>query len=155
MHPIECFADRLSAIKLVVYRKCNVQVTFDSVDWAWQIFDLPSVSSIAAVTPAASSSAYPFESHAQHSSLVPPHVGCLLIYSKQLDGVTGHVAAIVEVGSVGDANASFVRLGEQNWSNAQWDGATYSRQLALTQDATTGAFSIGDDFVLGWKCVKQ
>jgi hypothetical protein len=111
------------------------------------------VSSINAATPAA----YPFESHAQHSSLVPPHVGCLLIYSKQLDGVTGHVAAIVEVGSVvgASSNTSFVRLGEQNWSNAKWDGATFSRQLVLTQDSATGAFSVGDDFVLGWKCVKQ
>jgi hypothetical protein len=122
-----------------------MSVTFQSVDYAYEIFDLSTVNPLNAGAPPR-----PFLAWSNGVASTPPAVGCLLIYGKQLDGVTGHVAAIVYVAP----DLTFLRVAEQNWDNAAWNGRGYSRRLTVAK-TSTGVFAVNDEAVLGWKCVAS
>ena len=120
----------------------NYHLTFESVDYAWQIFGLSTL------TATDGNLTVPFNTFKNGGTTVNPSVGCLLIYAKELDGVTGHVAVIVNVAR------DFIWVAEQNWDNADWKGKSYSRQLPSSINAG-GLVSVNDSFVIGWKCVGK
>ena len=83
-----------------------------------------------------------------------PERGDLLIWNDEGDFAgTGHVAVVVEVCD------SFVRIAEQNNEDVYWhDGRAYSRELAVTIDAGTGAYTIREHqagSVRGWMHVTD
>ncbi len=106
--------------------------TFDSVDYAWQIFDLPwavRVSDKAHV---------PFVAIPNGGNRVPA-MGSIIIWNAGgYYPTTGHVGIIVEVGD------TYVRVAEQNFADFPWPaGLPWSRQLPLTRH-TKGGFTIQD-----------
>jgi len=123
-------------------------LTFASVDYAWQIFNLTSTQS---ANPPATSHSFPGFTNSLSTEL--PRVGCLLIYDDTA-WVTGHVAVIVGVVAPTASAAGIVALAEQNWDSHVWINSMYSRTLPLRQDPSSKAFSILDDYVMGWKCAK-
>lgn len=66
-----------------------------------------------------------------NSSSIPPHVGDLLIYSKQKNNPAfqyGHVAVIVGV----NLKAGYIEVAEQNYDNKIWESPKkYSRRIAI------------------------
>jgi hypothetical protein len=119
----------------------NNNVTFDSVDIAAQIWDLPAVTSVkdSLIT-------YPFAAYPSGISTTAPWVGCLLIYNVDL-APTGHVAVIVDV----NLSSEVVYIAEQNWSNDIWIGPTYARSLNISVNGT-GFYTIQEEYLIGWKC---
>jgi glutathionylspermidine amidase/synthetase len=122
----------------------NKALTYDSVDIAAEIWDLPTVRSINDNT-----TTYPFIAYPTDQTTIPPVVGCLLIYNTDL-APTGHVAVIVDV----ELENGYVNIGEQNWFNDIWPSDSYARQLNLTRDEF-GNYNIQDEFLIGWKCVSS
>jgi hypothetical protein len=118
------------------------QVTYESIDYAYQIWDLTEVVNITD-----NLTKHPFTSHGSGTSLTPPEVGCLLIYnSTDYLEPTGHVSVIVGV------EENMILIGEQNWSNDHWLGASYARNLTLSL-SSGGQYAVEDEYVIGWKCV--
>ena len=121
----------------------TLQVTFSSVGYAYQIFDLSTVTNIFN-----ESQTYPFHSYLNNESITSPQLGCLIIYNHTEDiGPAGHVAVITGI------EKNLLLLGEQNWSNNYWEGINYSRNLTVTN--IEGKYSINDESLIGWKCVEK
>lgn len=114
----------------------NRQVTFDSINNAYNIWDLPTFTNIC------TNKAVPIKHHYNKSSKTAPAVGDLLIYSpKEIH--TGHVAVIV--GVYDDS----ITIAEQNHCDCSWEKHEYARRLRLKQDAK-GHYQIVDNAVIGW-----
>jgi hypothetical protein len=119
------------------------QVTYDSIDYAYQIWDLSDVTNVTD-----SDTKYPFLSFPSGQSLTPPEVGCLLIYnSTDYLEPTGHVSVVVGV------QDNVILLGEQNWSNDIWLGSDYARNLTVV--LSDGKYAVDDQYLIGWKCVDE
>jgi hypothetical protein len=119
------------------------QVTYESIEYAYQIWDLSEV--VSTEDPLIK---YPFTSHGSGTSLTPPEIGCLLIYNAtDYLEPTGHVAVIVGV------DEGVIQIGEQNWSNELWLGENYARNLTVSM--LSGRYAVEDDYVIGWKCVES
>jgi hypothetical protein len=78
-----------------------------------------------------------------------PTAGCLLIWHARGHFVgTGHVAVVTV------ATDTYVRVAEQNFDDRYWPaGREWARELPVTVDAATGAYTIGervDGEVCGW-----
>ena len=114
----------------------NKNVTFASVDYAYHIWDLTSVTKLD------SNESIPLQHFRNKKTKIAPAVGDLLIYSKKL-AVTGHVAVIV-----GIENDS-ITIAEQNYFNRIWEGKDYARRLLLDKN-TNGYYRIIDEAVIGW-----
>lgn len=113
----------------------NKGVTFDSVDFAFQISDLLTFKDVY------TNEELPTLLCQNKASNILPAVGDLLIYNNERV-YTGHVAVIVEVAK------DFIAIAEQNYDDV-WETHDYSRRLPLVQDADRN-FCIQDEAVLGW-----
>lgn len=123
--------------------------TFGDVYGAHNIWDLEETTNLK------DNSVHSFLSLKNGHSKELPVQGSLLIYPLQEDCPYGHVAAIVSVDFDEKSGKGHVRIGEQNWANASWEGRDYSRELQLTKDKR-GNYSIIDDSehpILGWKTI--
>jgi hypothetical protein len=119
------------------------QVTYDSIEYAYQIWDLPNVTNVTD-----NETKYPFLSYPSGQSLTPPEVGCLLIYNAtDYLEPTGHVSVIVGV------EDDKILIGEQNWANDYWLGKNYARNITIS--LSDGKYSVDDLYVIGWKCVDE
>jgi glutathionylspermidine amidase/synthetase len=112
-------------------------ITFGSIDYAWQIFDLPTASRVAG------GEAVPWLAVPNGGpGLRRPQMGSVLIWHEQLGGYyneTGHVAIVTE------ASDTFVRVAEQNIDDVPWPpGRSWSRELPVTWDATSDSYTIHD-----------
>ncbi len=115
----------------------NRKITFASIEYAYQIWDLPYFNHADTNEP------MPVIHHQNGISTNSPQIGDLLIYDKQQNLITGHVAVIVGV------DEHSITIAEQNQANFFWEHKDYSRQLPLQRD--TGArFQIVDEDVIGW-----
>lgn len=110
---------------------------FQDISYAYQIWDLDKVKNIF------TKKAQPLVRIA-NGSLMPPVVDALLIYAREPEIPTGHVAIISEV----DLNSNYVRIAEQNVEDKLWSG-NFARELKL--EFVDGRYFIRDRFaVLGW-----
>jgi glutathionylspermidine amidase/synthetase len=114
----------------------NKQITFASVKYAYQIWDLRYGTQVEMGTEV------PLLKYNNKTSKIAPEVGDLLIYSDDF-AITGHVSVIVGV------EANSVIIGEQNYFNAPWDVENYSRRLLLDK-SSDGTYRIFDDSLMGW-----
>lgn len=114
----------------------NRNITFASIDNAYQIWDLPYFNHVDTNEP------MPVLHHQNGISINIPQVGDLLIYDQRQDLTTGHVAVIVGV------DEHSVTIAEQNQTNIFWEHE-YSRRLPLQRDADA-RFQIVDKAVIGW-----
>jgi glutathionylspermidine amidase/synthetase len=119
----------------------NRLVTFDSIDNAYNIWDLPNFTDVC------TKERVPVKHYYNKTSKVAPAVGDLLIYSPE-EVHTGHVAVIV--GVYDDS----ITIAEQNHCDCSWEKHEYARRLRLKQDAE-GRFQIVDKAVIGWIHIKD
>ena len=118
-------------------------ITFQSIDNAYQIFDLPYFTTL---------------KHKKHVNIIKclngskilPHIGSLLIWDKNYKK-TGHVAIITSIYS------DYITIAEQNYDTHSWNGKPYSRKLKIVGDnalALQSRFNDGyyikSDNILGW-----
>lgn len=133
------------------------RVTFESVDSAFQIFDIQYVKDIN------SNNSYLFESYLNGNN-TPPEVDDLIIFPKTNQSPFGHVAVITKV----DFNLGFIGVGEQNINRIWEDETNYSRLLIITKEKEEYIISdieynsqeintnkSNKDSVLGWKRIKK
>jgi hypothetical protein len=113
-------------------------ITFPSVDFAFQIMDIPTFQDLDGYNVSISKSR-------NGNSPTKPSVGDLVIWSIDVDveAGTGHVAVVTDIDDKG------IFVGEANWDFYPWSGGSWSRKLPVTKDAV-GMYSINDPFVLGW-----
>ncbi|OMJ65197.1 hypothetical protein SteCoe_38851 [Stentor coeruleus] len=110
---------------------------FKDISCAYQIWDLNKVKNIL------TKSILPLI-RIPNGSLIPPIVDALLIYAREPENPTGHVAII----SVVDLNNNYIRVAEQNVEDAYWAG-DFAREIKL--EIVDGRYFIQDKFfVLGW-----
>lgn len=114
----------------------NKGVTFADVKYAYHIWDLKFVNTVA------NHDRKPLIRYKNRDSKIAPTVGDLLIYSKKL-AVTGHVAVIVGIDN------DSITIAEQNYFNRPWEAKDYARRLLLDKDSQ-GRYRIFDDSVIGW-----
>lgn len=114
--------------------------TFDSIDHAYQIWDLAAAKNIRTGTSA------PWGKFANSKTKSLPQRGDLLIYDLT-QGEHGHVSVIVDV------HENHVFIAEQNYSNLPWEGEIYARKLELVKDAA-GNYTLQDAGVIGWMRLK-
>lgn len=100
----------------------NKSVTFDSIDYAYQIYDLETVSNLDIPN-----ENFKFISF-NNGSEMPPAFGDLIIYPKTDDSPVGHVAVVVGV----NIKSQYVDLAEQNYLNENWKTETFARRLFLS-----------------------
>eukprot|EP00697_Spironema_sp_BW2_P009095 gnl/Spiro4/23874_TR11817_c0_g1_i1.p1 gnl/Spiro4/23874_TR11817_c0_g1~~gnl/Spiro4/23874_TR11817_c0_g1_i1.p1 ORF type:complete len:240 (-),score=29.13 gnl/Spiro4/23874_TR11817_c0_g1_i1:12-731(-) len=145
------------------------QITFDSIDNAYQIWDLPYFRKVSDGSPLS------ITKIKNGQGVAPIAERCLLIYDKDLDaGGTGHVAVVTNVtrhhknhphndstAPHGGSNNYWVDVGEQNWSNDSWEAPSlYARRIsAISKGSGEGSegsgdiFRIDDEHLIGWVCV--
>ena len=116
----------------------NQGVVYGDVDIATDIWD-----KITLVTRVADGKKLKLESY-QNGSTQAPQVGDLLIYA-QAYLHTGHVAVVTEV----DLIRGVVRVAEQNFTNQQWAGNNYAREIDLVVKGSQ--YWLLDAYLLGWK----
>ena len=110
--------------------------TFESIDHAYQIWDLHTASSID------SSKKKNWIKSPNGKTANKPQPHDLLIYNQQ-QGADGHVAVIVAVEN------DFVLIAEQNYSNEKWEHTDFSRKIKLVKNAE-GHYTLKDKGVIGW-----
>ena len=97
-------------------------VTFDSVDAAYQIFNLPCLTDLTSEKTFAR-----FLGYKNGASQYPPIVGDLLIFAKTNDAPYGHVAVVAGV----NVEKGYVEIAEQNINMAWEKPDLYSRRIAI------------------------
>jgi hypothetical protein len=110
--------------------------TFESIDHAYQIWDLQTASSI----DSSKKKNWVKCRNGKTSSKPQPHD--LLIYNQQ-QGPDGHVSVIVAVKN------NFVFIAEQNYSNEKWKQTNFARKIKLDTNAQ-GHYALKDKGVIGW-----
>ena len=94
------------------------QITFDQVDFAYNIMDLKYFKTIHNVERVL---IYKYKNGDTF-----PQINDLIIWDKDVDDKkTGHVAVILEIYN------DYVKIGEQNWSNCKWEHKNYSRRIPI------------------------
>ncbi|OQS07147.1 bifunctional glutathionylspermidine amidase/glutathionylspermidine synthetase [Thraustotheca clavata] len=128
------------------YLYVNYGVVFGSVDYAFQIFDLPTFKRIATQAPVA------ITKHPNGSPEPPAH-GSLLIWSPYGEmAETGHVAVVV------NATDTFVDIVEQNVEDIIWPhGQQYSRRLQVERNATSYFIKkwYDEEHIIGWVTIDN
>ncbi|ORY36750.1 hypothetical protein BCR33DRAFT_721959 [Rhizoclosmatium globosum] len=119
-------------------------ITFDSIEMAYDIFDLPNFQGI-------DGSSVLISKHKNTLSTTRPVVGSLLIWASQGFYVpTGHVAVITHV------TDDFVEIAEQNVQDTVWlPNQHFSRRLSLICSPTCTITDTYEGEILGWMTVKQ
>jgi glutathionylspermidine amidase/synthetase len=122
-------------------------VTFADVDMAFQIFDLTHATRVSDQTKVA----FDCVPNGSTPERARPALGSVLIWNEGgLFKWTGHVAIVTEV----DDEFQFVRVAEQNVTDASWEGRNWSRQLPVTVEPCSGAFTIHEpapqSSIRGW-----
>ena len=107
-------------------------ITFKSIDNAYQIFDLPYFTTL-------NNNIVNITKYLNGSKILP-HIGSLLIWDKNYKE-TGHVAIITSIQSY------YITIAEQNYDTKSWNGKPYSRKLKLLYN---DGYYIKSDNVLGW-----
>jgi glutathionylspermidine amidase/synthetase len=104
------------------YLVINKNVSFESIDNAYQIFNLTTVNDLTTTD-----GTKPFLSF-ENGNVNPPEVGDLIIYPQLKSVPTGHVAVVSKV----DLKQGYVAIAEQNYYNKVWESQTlYSRRVKL------------------------
>ena len=100
----------------------NLDVTFESIDYAFHIFDLETVADVVK-----DGVEYQFKSF-PNGNKHPPQVGDLIISPRTEEIRTGHVAVVAGV----NLEEGYVDLAEQNNENAHWrDPNSHARRVIL------------------------
>ena len=86
------------------------------------------------------------ESYKNGSKKIPER-GSLLIYNRALFS-TGHVAVVVSIDKVNN----IIYVAEQNYENKRWL-SNYSRTISY--DKKGDGYWLHDDFLIGWKSIKN
>jgi glutathionylspermidine amidase/synthetase len=118
----------------------NKGVTFGDVQYAYNIWDLPSGETIA------NHERVPLQRFINKETKEAPQVGDLLINSVKL-AITGHVSVVVGV------EQDSITIAEQNYFNRPWEGKNYARRLLLDKDSQ-GRYRVFDDSLIGWVRIK-
>ena len=116
------------------YLIINYNITFDSVENAYNIFDLSYFISLK------NNMIIPIRKYINGSS-ISPHIGSLLIWDMNYKN-TGHVAIITNIYD------DYITIAEQNYNDMSWNGNSYSRKLKLVVD--NGRYYIVNKNILGW-----
>ena len=113
------------------------QLTFESIDCAFEIWELDNVYSIH------TNQSLPLVG-IPNGSKVPPAADALLIYSRGPGVPWGHVAVITDV----NLERGWIRIAEQNDEDRHWPG-NYARQIRL--DVRNGNYRLQDKYqIIGW-----
>ena len=120
-------------------------MTFGDVDMAYQIFELQHATRLTDKAKVA----FDCVPNGSTRERARPAFGSVLIWNEGgMFKWTGHVAIVTEVGD------QFVRVAEQNVTDAPWEGRNWSRQLTVTVDPSSGAFTIHEpaprSSIRGW-----
>jgi hypothetical protein len=116
------------------YLILNSNITFNEVDWAYQIFDLNNFITL-------DNKIINIQKCVNGSNNIPKE-GSLLIWDKYVDiNCTGHVAIIVKV------NNDNIMIAEQNRDNIKWNN-NYSRNINI--EYNDNKFIILDNNIIGW-----
>ena len=115
------------------YLIINYNITFDSIDNAYNIFDLPYFISLK------NNMIIPIRKYV-NGSKTPPMKDSLLIWNSD-HKKTGHVAIITNI------NNDMITIAEQNYNNNSWNGNNYSRKLKIVFD---NGYYIKSNNILGW-----
>jgi glutathionylspermidine amidase/synthetase len=116
------------------YLIINYHITFDSVENAYNIFDLSYFISLKNNMKISITKCI-------NSSTIRPHIGSLLIWNRNYKN-TGHVAIITNIYD------DYIMIAEQNYNDISWNGNSYSRKLKLVVD--NGRYYIMSKNILGW-----
>lgn len=112
-------------------------LTFESIDCAFQIFELDSVTNVL------TNQEQPLIGIRNGSNFLPVE-DALLIYQRGHGVPWGHVAVITEV----NKDRGYVRIAEQNEEDRYWPG-NYARQIRL--EVKNGHYWIRDKYeIIGW-----
>ncbi len=125
------------------YLIINHNITFDSVDFAYQIFDLNHFISLKRqndVNPIINIMKVLNRSIITKNTI--PMKGDLLIWDKRVTmNNTGHVAVITKI------TKNHIYIAEQNWDNISWSGQ-YSRKLPIIYK--NNILDIDSPNIMGW-----
>ena len=116
------------------YLIINYNITFNSIDNAYNIFDLPYFISLK------NNMIIPIRKYV-NGSKTPPMKDSLLIWNRYYKN-TGHVAIITNIDN------TTITIAEQNYNNNSWNGNNYSRKLKIVFD--NGMYYIASNNILGW-----
>mmetsp|Transcript_113972 Transcript_113972/g.362418 ORF Transcript_113972/g.362418 Transcript_113972/m.362418 type:complete len:232 (+) Transcript_113972:1135-1830(+) len=126
------------------YLLINFGVVFDSVEYAYQIFDFTSVGKVS------DKSRVAFNKHA-NGGPIPPEHGSLLIWKPYGEmAVTGHVAVVIDV------TDTYVDIAEQNVEDTIWpENRHYSRRLDVKKNSTSFHIEkwFEEEDLVGWMTV--
>lgn len=121
----------------------NKQVTYGSIESAFEIFEMPKVHSIYD-----SKIEYHFLSFQNDNTNVHPNLGDLLIYKKDADSPHGHVCIVVNI----DLEHGYVDVVEQNYYNSQWENESeYSRRITLVKKENGNYLLLNKSFIINEK----
>jgi len=115
------------------YLIINYNITFDSIDNAYNIFDLPYFISLK------NNMMIKINKYV-NGSKTPPMKDSLLIWNRYYKN-TGHVAIITNIDN------DIITIAEQNYNNNSWNGNNYSRKLKIVFN---NGYYIMNNNILGW-----
>lgn len=115
------------------YLITNYNITFDSIENAYNIFDLSYFISL-------NNNMRISIQKCMNGSYDRPHIGSLLIWNNNYKN-TGHVAIITNLYD------DYITIAEQNYNDMSWNGNTYSRKLKL--EINNGYYIMSKN-ILGW-----
>jgi glutathionylspermidine amidase/synthetase len=100
-------------------------ITFDAVDNAYDIFNLNNFKTLNSVN-------IPIQKYSNGSNILP-HIGSLIIWSKDVDiKETGHVAVVTDV------TKNYIKIAEQNYDNKN-----YSRKIYINNNILDSMHLLG------------
>jgi glutathionylspermidine amidase/synthetase len=109
-------------------------ITFDMVDFAYQIFDLPYFVSLS------DGNKITINKKINNGRSLPKK-GALIIWNRHVTPHnTGHVAVVVGI------TQNHIFIAEQNWENNSWNNKNYSRKLSIRSTDNR----IDDPNIIGW-----
>jgi len=114
----------------------NKGYTFNSVKYAYQIWDLDNAKNIY------TNDYKKFKKFKNLKTKVRPEVGDMLIQDNT-HNVAGHISIITSV------NKNFITIAEQNYTNDNWENSDSARKLNIKKNKD-GSYIVHDKTIIGW-----